>query len=328
MTDQSTFLTKWIPYKLKFQEQEVLVNWLYVGDKRFSEPFFDETISKCLSLEYNSKGFTMQTSLEFMIEAAETINAVEPSAFIFHVSRCGSTLLAQMLDQEPSHIVLAEVPFFDDLLRLPYKTKIAPALLSEAFQAAIRLMGQRRTGTEHKLFIKLDSWHLFFYDLIQQLYPEVPKVFLYRRPLEVLRSHRKHRGMQAAPGVIEPQLFGFPENEVFTDLDVYTGRVLERYFEVLNQLAEAGQSGLFLDYASGASAMFHELSNYLNLELSPEIREQAIARSTFHSKFPDKPFGEVQPEENLPPYLLQANLLYESLSDRTALVRKEHVPNL
>jgi hypothetical protein len=316
MTDQPNFLTNWIPYKLKIQEQEVLVNWLYVGHKRFSEPFFDETISKCLGLEFNSKGFMVQTSLEFMIEAAETVNAVEPTAFIFHVSRCGSTLLAQMLDQEPSHIVLAEVPFFDDLLRLPYKTKLAPALLSEAFPAAIRIMGQRRTGTEQKLFIKLDSWHLFFYSFLQQLYPDVPKVFLSRRPLEVLRSHRKHRGMQAAPGVIEPQVFGFPEDRQFTDLDEYTGLVLERYFEVLNQLAETRQSGLFLDYESGATAMFRELSSYLKLDLSPEIKEQAIARSDFHSKFPDKPFAEVPAEEPLPAYLFRANALYESLKEK------------
>src|SRR5690606_34626620 len=123
--------------------------------------------------------------------------AVAPTAFIFHVSRCGSTLLSQLLDLDEANIVLSEVPLLDQLLRLPETFPgISRAQQETALQATIRLLGQKRTGHEKQLFIKLDSWHVFFAATLRKQYPSVPFILLYRAPDEVFESHRRHRGMQ------------------------------------------------------------------------------------------------------------------------------------
>jgi hypothetical protein len=111
----------WIPYKLVTGNGQVQCHWLNTEDNKFTEPFFDETILKCKSV--NSRYFTLSSvsDLLMMEEWGQSLNTAEPAAFIFHISRCGSTLVSQMLATSEENIVLAEVPFFDDLLRLRYK---------------------------------------------------------------------------------------------------------------------------------------------------------------------------------------------------------------
>ena len=44
-------LKNWIPFRLDFHEKELHCRWLYVGDKKYTEPFFHETTGKCRIFE-------------------------------------------------------------------------------------------------------------------------------------------------------------------------------------------------------------------------------------------------------------------------------------
>ncbi len=44
-------LKNWVPLKM----QESLVEWLYTGNKTFTEAFFNDTILACKNLEENCK---------------------------------------------------------------------------------------------------------------------------------------------------------------------------------------------------------------------------------------------------------------------------------
>src|SRR5581483_4874916 len=214
-------LTNWLPYKLSFEEEQPRCEWLYTGNDDFTEPFFDETIARCRQL--NNRGRRSISSIDILPQWASEINSVPPSAFIFHVSRCGSTLAAQLLALDRTNIVLSEVPFFDALLR----GKDIPALLLPAAMAFYAPVKNYR----RRLFIKTDSWHVFFYKQLRALYPQTPFILLYRRPDEVMRSQQKRRGLHAIPGVIEPALFGFDEHEIMhMNQDEYLGKVLDSYF--------------------------------------------------------------------------------------------------
>jgi hypothetical protein len=46
-------LEGWIPIKLFNDDGEGNCRWLFVGNKHFDEPFFDETISACRQLPEN-----------------------------------------------------------------------------------------------------------------------------------------------------------------------------------------------------------------------------------------------------------------------------------
>ena len=86
-----------IPYKVDRRSGDPLCHWLYLEKQRFTEPFFDETISACRHHPFNSKRQRCVSTLEMLAEWSGEIRSVPPTAIIFHVSRCGSTLASQLL---------------------------------------------------------------------------------------------------------------------------------------------------------------------------------------------------------------------------------------
>ncbi len=306
-----------IPYRLVHEDGQWLCRWLYVGDHRFSEPFFDETIQVCKKHAFNSKPFHSVSTLNDLPVLAKSLPSVPPRAFIFHISRCGSTLLSQLLGMDENTISLAEVPLLDELLQLRRRSPGQEAALDQAFAAAVSACAQKRTGREQHLFVKLDSWHIIFYDVIRRLYPNVPCVLLYRSPAEVLSSHRKHRGMQAVPGVLDPAIFGFSDHEVSgMDLDAYTARVLERYLLAFAGIAARQPGILLINYREGAAAMLEKTLAHAGVSHSRAMLDKMTARSLYHSKHPGQAFAGDKCDTINEQYLRAAMEAYELLEKK------------
>jgi Sulfotransferase domain len=306
-------LNNWVPYRLYEEGNTPYCRWLYLGDDAMAEPFFDDTISKCRSLPVNSQLRRCCSNLDILPEWASLTNAAEPTAFIFHVSRCGSTLVSQLLGLQTSNIVLSEVPFFDQVLREGHNKNNMSTMLP-VLQAAIQLYGAKRLPAQQQLFIKTDSWHIHFYKELRQLYPHTPFVLLYRQPDEVIRSQQKKRGMQAVPGVVEPSIFGFDTTKMLSmDLDEYMARVLEGYFEKFIELTTTDAKTLLLNYNEGGMALVEKIASFAGTSISDQEKEAMLQRSSFHGKFPDQVFAEATIKEELPAYLRKAMDLYQQL---------------
>ncbi|TWI96223.1 hypothetical protein JN11_03957 [Mucilaginibacter frigoritolerans] len=288
-------LKSWIPYKLDLKNDDsLLCKWLNTFNKPYIEPFFDETISKCKALDQHILKFISAADLRVLEDWAAGIEKVEPTAFIFHISRCGSTLVSQLLGMNEQNISLAEVPFFDDILRLPLKKSDVKELYTgKLLSAAIKFYGQRRFGTETNLFIKTDSWHVFYYKKIRQLYPEVPFVFLYRTPDEVFNSHLKKSGMQAVQGLIEPELFGLDNVEVVhMPQREYIAKMIERYLEMYLEIIESDKLSLFLDYKEGIIPIVKKIAAFTKVEIDEDELSTMENRIQYHSKYPNEAFSE------------------------------------
>ena len=304
-------LKNWIPYKFDNQ----LCHWLNTFNEPFTAPFFDDTISRCKRMAKQHAPFTPVSEAEMLTEWANDLDSIEPTVFIFHISRCGSTLVSQLLATTDAHIVLSEVPFFDNLLRLPHQgTNFDQNAVSGLLKAAIRFYGQKRTGREQHLFIKTDSWHIFFYKQLRALYPDVPFILMYRSPDEVLTSHLKIPGMQAVPGLIEPQIFGFsPEEITYNRPDIYTSRVLEKYLEQYHHIVHTDNNCLLLNYNEGPMTMINKIAAFTNTPISNEALAMMSQRSQYHSKRPNEAFlEETRPQR--PPYINRAMELYDALA--------------
>jgi aspartyl/asparaginyl beta-hydroxylase len=290
----------WIPYKLSQEPAgTVLCEWLPVEGIPFTDPFFDETIVKA---RIGHAGHPQQSvsDLSMLAEWAGNIDSVLPSAFIFHVSRCGSTLVSQMLSRLSAAIVLAEVPFFDEILRssLP---------VDKLLRAAISLYGRKRTGNERHLFIKTDSWHLFFCHQLRAMYPEVPFILLYRTPGEVIRSHEKRRGMQAVPGMIESSLLGLRQEDIEgADLDTYMASVLEKYYAQLIAIAGSDKNCLLLNYNEGAMQLTDKTLQFARIEIGEAERQDMLTRSTFNAKNGQEVFAAEKKDDDIPVWLQAA----------------------
>ncbi len=109
-------------------------------------------------------------------------------AGIFHVSRCGSTLLARNIAESGQALVLSEPPFFRILRHRMGETVSADVALraSLALITAWRRWAQTRASM---LVVKFNSQlHGFLPELLAGM-PGARFVFLHREPLAVFESH-------------------------------------------------------------------------------------------------------------------------------------------
>jgi hypothetical protein len=274
-------MINWIPYKLINEE----VKWLDLGDRRMTDPFFDETIMKCRSAQRQRSSFNSVSNIDFLYEACKDLSFLEPSSFIFHVSRCGSTLLSQVFSQPEENIAIAEAPLLDEILSTGDRA---------LFQAAVQLMGQKRNGKETDYIIKLDSWHIHYYELLREWYPQTPFFFLYRRPDEVLASHDKRRGIHAVPGIVPHTLLKTKGPAFYGgNFTKYTADVLTQYYLAMRRISHP--KNIFFDYASGGVEMVDVFSRFTGIPYTEEMK----TRLNYHSKSAEafKPEAPVDKEK-------------------------------
>lgn len=252
-----------------------IVKWIELGDFRFTDPFFFDTILKC----QGNSHLMEQTGVEFLLNY-EIEDFVKPKLFIFHVSRCGSTLISQMLAQSSKNIVLSEPRIFDELLLsdLPQNVK------GQALIRSLKILGKRRSGEEESLIVKLDSWHLLYFDFIRETFPEAKRMFLFREPSAVLRSQQKVRGKQMVPGVLSIPLV--TDDVAPNDLDGYAVKVLERFFKIM--IDNSTKADLLLDY-SQLPERLDKVTKLLGSSFSENERQMMMSRSFFNSKDPHLP---------------------------------------
>jgi len=288
-------LSGWIPGRASSKNGVPVLRWLYTGQRPFTDPFFEETLRVCMALPENN---VVHTDPEGKILlAAGCPGAIAPDALIFHVSRCGSTLLAQALGLHREHISLAEVPVFDDLLRMHFRGEITEETLNALLAASIRMYGARRLGSEQRMFIKTDSWHLFFYKQMRHLYPHVPTVIMYREPAAVLRSNLRRQGMQAAFGVVEPALLGLADiPAAHRHPAVYMQEVLKKYYEAIIEIARSNSNVLLLNYNEGLPAQMEQLTAATRINMDEAYKAAIAARSQYHAKYQHEVFVEKNTE--------------------------------
>ena len=299
MSINAHHLSGWIPIRIYWKERRPLVDWCWIGTRRFSEPFFDHTIDACQRLPFSNL-FRPQTAIEMLRERHEIQPGLEPEGFIFHMSRCGSTLVSQMLAALPKNVVISEAGSIDSVLRAKFRE---PSLTDEErtdwLRWIVSALGQRRVGDEKHLFIKFDSWSVMDLSLIRRAYPVVPWIFLYRNPVEVLVSQLAHRGAHMVPGGIEPELFGMKLDEVFQmSPEEYCARVLARICDAALQHHQSS-AGMMINYDQLPEAVWTRVADFFGLEVSDADMERFRLVANVDAKNPGLGFeSDSQPKQN------------------------------
>lgn len=276
----------WVPIRVYRRESAPLIDWCHMGNERFTDPFFDVTITRLLCTPFNLL-FRHQTSIEFLGEVAESGTGIPPTGFIFHMSRCGSTLAAQMLAKLEQNIVLSEPLPVDSVLRA---NSVNPAVTDEQRITWLRWLiaayGRKRTGAEQHYFIKFDSWSTLEIKLILEAFPGVPWIFLYRDPLEVLVSQMNNRGVQTIPGAIGQLLPGLGLAEILQmQSEEYCARVLAAFCETALTHA-ADRRGLMVNYTQLPDAVTSMIFEHFNVSYSENDAAKMTAVAGFNSKTP------------------------------------------
>lgn len=268
-----------------------MVDWGHLGTRRFIDPFFVQTIDPCVRHPADLL-FRHQTPLENLGGIAATQPSVQPTGFIFHMSRCGSTLLSQMLAVAPENIVLSEAGPIDDVLRLNFRNPdITDEQQARWLQWLVRVLAWRRHPAEKNVFIKFDCWHTMFLPLLQRAFPGVPWIFLYREPIEVMASAEQQLGGPGLAGVLPPALFGWDAGMVGRMQPIeYCARVLAKLCESALGPAQAGR-GKLVNYRQLPAAIWPELLKHWNVEFSPDETAQMFGVAQLNAKNPAQPFA-------------------------------------
>jgi hypothetical protein len=221
----------WIPVRVKFDNGAVLIDWAHAGEMRFTEPFFRESAQRIMQSPFN-QAFRRTSTADEMVAWTSSNPGIAPTAFIFHASRCGSTLMAQMLAALPSHIVLSEPPMLDALLRAHFFIEGLNRQQQLTYvRALISALAQPRSG-ESKFIIKMDAWNIFELDMIRAAFPDTPWLFLYRDPLEIAVSQLRQRASYMVPGLIGPSHWMIAQPDALNMSDKeYVARIMGKIFE-------------------------------------------------------------------------------------------------
>ena len=97
---------------------ELLLEWSHFGHQRLRDPFFEGSVQRCRHKPFN-RLFHHCTPITALSEWLKDRPALRPSGLIFHMSRCGSTLVSGMLASLDHNLVISEAAPIDAVVRAP-----------------------------------------------------------------------------------------------------------------------------------------------------------------------------------------------------------------
>lgn len=280
----------WLPARSVPTGAAPAFDWAWFGANRLDAPFFEESVRRFAVRPFSTM-FRTRTSLQAVIDGAVDGDGEigpDPSGFIHHMSRCGSTLVAQMLAADPAHVVLSEPEPLDAVLRWAIASDAPIALQVAAVRAVVAALGRWRTGARQRVFVKLDSWHTAALPLLRAAFPTTPWVFLYRDPVEVLASQVRQRGPHTLVGALPNDVVGLTDGETM-DPERYVAQVVARFSRAVLEHWGLG-GGMLVNYAELPAAAIDRIAPHFGLTLGARERAAMATAALPDAKARDQRF--------------------------------------
>ncbi|CAM9212422.1 unnamed protein product, partial [Hapterophycus canaliculatus] len=242
----------------------------------FAMGAFHQRTSGCLDDPSLTRTYRLSSLKQLLEDNPDEF--MDPTGFIYHETRCGSTLSANMMAAVPTNIVHS-------------KGKCPEGLGEELVRTVFRLMGPVQDG-HTDLFFKFQSSK--FLPAIEAAWPETKWMYLFRDPLEVMASNLKgawrKQGQSAAKNVTQaaynlggPCVRGIkgqrspgrkpapPSGEV---LATACAKQLESLNEIaLKQIEDGSTNGLVVEYRQLPEVMLeHVYPEHFGMATSEEER--------------------------------------------------------
>jgi hypothetical protein len=132
-----------------------------------------------------------QTDFAAIVRRAKSLPDSVPAGFIFHISRCGSTLVSNLARCDDSAVVLSEPSLVSGIFQEQMQ-HMTVSSRGEVLRALIKLFRYRTTledGVGRKVVIKFTAWDALWFREIRAIRTEVPILILVRNPAEVVVSN-------------------------------------------------------------------------------------------------------------------------------------------
>jgi hypothetical protein len=281
-------LKGWLPVDAVIASGRPAIEWMDLRDVEFSEPFFNETLARVGAGDEVRE--RVLTDLDALLQFEKISGSIQPCGFIFHGSRCGSTLLANACRALNGSIVIAEAPVIDKVVSR-FFTDAAPdspkeMLYMVLLKAAINALGQRRNGNERRYFVKFACTSTLQITRIRRIWPNTPFVFLYRDPIEVIVSN-----LNSIPEWMRPEsnpataaaIVGIDEDRISSlSPEEFCARALGRFFSEAE--ANSNAQTIFLNYNQLSFENLVEIISFFGVEASPAECDAIKQESRLYSK--------------------------------------------
>ena len=268
-------LKGWLPVDAVVVDGRPGLCWMEMSGVDLTEPFFEQTVGRA-KREGREERFT---EFDVLLQLDKELESVEPTGFIFHSSRCGSTLVANACRAVSNSIVLSEASAIDKLIArfiTDADTPVKESLYSVFLRGVVHALAQRRSGNEQHLFIKFACCSFAQFPRIKRIWPNVPWLFLYRDPVETIVSNMK----DVPPWLLDndrrvlASIIGADEEMSLEELCARTiGRLYSTAYDLAND------NSMLLNYNQLSVPVIASVLNFFKVDLSSEELE-TIARTT------------------------------------------------
>jgi hypothetical protein len=281
-------LKSWLPVDAVISNGRPGIEWLDMTGVALTEPFFHQTVARVKKERVSSP--PLITDFDELIRLEKVSDSLPPSGFIFHSSRCGSTLVANSCRALEGALVVAEPPVLDKLISR-FFTDTDEAGTKELFysmllKCAMSALGQRRLGNERHYFIKFAAASILQFHRIRRIWPNVPALFLYRDPVEVIFSNLQNipewmtiesnpQTSAAIVDVTEKDLTSLSPEE-------FCARALGRFYSAAASAQD--ENSLLCNYDKLSADTLLRLIEFFGVPISPNEADRIRQNASLYSK--------------------------------------------
>ena len=276
----------WIPVDAVVVDGRPGLMWMQLADVSFTEPFFQQTIDRVRAEDPERE--QRFTEFDALLQLDKDLPRIDPAGFIFHSSRCGSTLLANACRLLPNSIVLSEPNAIDKLVVrfiTDAHNPVKESLYSVFLRAVVNALSQHGNSSEQRVVIKFSCCSVSELVRIRRIWPRVPWVFLYRDPVETIVSNmtnppawlldEDHRVLAHITGTS-------PAAIAEMSLEERCARSIGSFFSTAHTLAN--DNSMLLNYNQLSSPSISGILNFFKLRPSAGELERISSGTRSYSK--------------------------------------------
>ncbi len=274
-------LSGWVPIDAVVSNGRPGLLWINVRGERFSEPFFHQTVERLR--KKSTAPEEIFTEFDAVLQFENRSTGLRPDGFIFHSSRCGSTLVANALKCLEGSIVVSEASSIDKLVARFITDAVddrkKQVLYSVILRGIVQAFGQQHCGDERRFFVKFSCCSTAQLERIQRIWPGVPWIFLYREPIETIVSNLNtipewlvdpdRRVLSTITGVAVEEINVMSAEEL-------CARSIGRFYSAAQQLAN--EKSLLLNYSQLSVSTLLQVLQFFSV--SPTRKEIAAIERT------------------------------------------------
>lgn len=292
-------VSRWLPIGFEFSPAMVCVRWMDFGTKELSEPFLRWTIRYLDKMRPPAR--KRVTDLRTLARAAQRFESVTPVGVILHVSRCGSSLVANVIRARGNVVVLSEA--------CPVSMFFKPAVFSASqfcleewvptramfLDYVTRLYANPSDQETRRLVVKCDVVDLLHLPMIRSVWPDTPLLVIIRDPLEVLVSNIEEpppwTKIRNCPRLASPMLrMGQPDLNGI-EIEEYWARSLANLFQ--SAYDNIDDKCRVIDYSDLTERAICDIGEWFGVPISSSDSKVRHAMRTYskdvHSRKPFEP---------------------------------------